>query len=242
VIWVDDVRFLLGDKLERKEFVIDKSGSRMIELRGESFMCTEPSIFGLVNQDYVQRELEWYVSQSLNVNTIPGGPPAIWKQVATASGWVNSNYGWCVWSVDNGEQYSRVRDELRANPYSRRAVMIYNRPSMHLDYSRDGMSDFMCTNAVQYMVREGALSAYVQMRSNDAVFGYKNDYAWQKYVLGMLAADLGISAGQVYWNAGSLHVYERHFYLVDYFNQDGSEFAISKDEYSRAYPESEWAR
>ena len=52
------------------------------------------------------------------------------------------------------------------------------------------------------------------MRSNDVVFGYKNDYAWQKHVLDMLAADLFVEPGEIYWNAGSLHVYSRHFHLI----------------------------
>ena len=83
-----------------------------------------------------------------------------------------------------------------------------------MDYNLNGMSDFMCTNAVQYLYRNGKLNAVVQMRSNDVVFGYKNDYAWQKFVLDKLAADLETDPGKIIWNAGSLHVYERHFKLV----------------------------
>jgi thymidylate synthase len=64
------------------------------------------------------------------------------------------------------------------------------------------------------MIRYGRLNAVVQMRSNDVVFGYRNDYAWQKHVLQKLAKDLGVVEGDIYWNAGSLHVYERHFNMV----------------------------
>jgi thymidylate synthase len=52
------------------------------------------------------------------------------------------------------------------------------------------------------------------MRSNDVVFGYKNDYAWQQYVLKTLASDLGIEPGAIQWQVQNLHVYERHFNLV----------------------------
>jgi thymidylate synthase len=85
---------------------------------------------------------------------------------------------------------------------------------MWVDYRNNGRSDFMCTNAVQYMVRYGKLIAVVQMRSNDVVFGYKNDYAWQVHVHEQLANDLGVIPGEIHWNVGSLHVYERHFNLV----------------------------
>jgi thymidylate synthase len=200
--------------LHCKDFVTDKSGCKMLELRSASFVADEPAIFGTPNEDYIKREIEWYMSCSRNVNDIRGEVPAIWKQVATPDGRINSNYGWCIFSLENGNQFHRVENELRANPESRRAVMIYNRPSMHEDYDKDGMSDFMCTNAVQYMIRDGLLEAHVQMRSNDVVFGYKNDYAWQKHVLEILADKLKVLSGEIYWNVGSLHVYERHFNLV----------------------------
>lgn len=200
--------------LHCKDFVTDKSGCKMLELRSASFVADEPAIFGTPNEDYIKREIEWYMSCSRNVNDIRGEVPAIWKQVAAVDGRINSNYGWCIFSHENGNQFHRVENELRANPESRRAVMIYNRPSMHEDYDKDGMSDFMCTNAVQYMIRDGLLEAHVQMRSNDVVFGYKNDYAWQKHVLEILADKLKVLSGEIYWNVGSLHVYERHFNLV----------------------------
>ena len=205
-------RFLL--KLAAGDFVTDKTGCKMIEIMGASFIADEPAIFGTVNEDYVKREIEWYVSQSLNVNDIPGDVPAIWKAIATPDGRINSNYGWCIFSEENGSQYDNVLKELKQNPDSRRATMIYTRPSMHTDYNKDGMSDFMCTNAVGYLIRNNRLHAHVSMRSNDVIFGYKNDYSWQKYVLDKLAFDLNIELGDIYWNVTSLHVYEKHFHLV----------------------------
>mgnify|MGYP003326815272 FL=1 len=211
---VYDIREWFKYLLNCGDFVIDKTGCKMLEIRSASFVASEPAIFGTPNEDYIKREIEWYMTCSLNVNDIPGETPAIWKQVATKDGLINSNYGWCIFSHANGNQFHRVQNELAANPYSRRAVMIYTRPTMWDDYNRDGMSDFMCTNAVQYVIRHDRLEAHVQMRSNDVVFGYKNDYAWQKYVLEMLANSLEVLPGAIYWNVGSLHVYERHFNLV----------------------------
>lgn len=211
---VDQIRTYFRTALENEQFVMDKTGVKMLELVGESFLANEPAIFGKVNEEYVQAELEWYLSCSLNVNDIPGGPPKIWQQVATEDGFINSNYGWCIFHPDNGMQYEAVKAELLRNPYSRRAVMIYTRPTMHMDYNANGMSDFMCTNAVQYMYRNQKLNAVVQMRSNDVVYGYKNDYAWQRFVLDKLATDLEVPSGDIIWNAGSFHVYERHFKLV----------------------------
>lgn len=194
------------------------SGNTTIEIVGAGFIADEESIFGSVNWDYVKREEEWYYSMSLNVNDFPGGPPAIWKAVADKDGFVWSNYGHTIFSDRNRNQYDHARDELKKNPESRRAVMIYTRPSMWLDYNLNGRSDFTCTNVVQYLLRDGKLNAVVQMRSNDAVFGYKNDRAWQQHVLEKLSNDLSVEPGSLVWNVGSLHVYSRHYHLVDPVN------------------------
>ena len=218
---VDDVRKEFKYLLQEESFVTDKSGVKTIEIINACFIADEELIFGEVNDDYVKRELAWYKSMSLNVNDIPGGTPQIWKQVADKDGFINSNYGWCIYSEENGYQFAKVLEELVKNPLSRRAIMIYNRPSMHEDYNKNGMSDFMCTNAVQYFLRDGKLHASVYMRSNDAIFGYKNDYAWQRYVQESLLQGINGRKGTVYalgdigWNVGSLHVYERHFKLVE---------------------------
>ena len=209
---VEHIREHFIDELKYGRFVTDKTGVKTIELIGASFEANQPTIFGDVNDEYVERELEWYKSMSLYVKDIPGKTPAIWKQVASTEGKINSNYGWAIYSEDNGLQYLNVLDELTKNPNSRRAVMIYTRPTMWSDYNHNGMSDFMCTNAVQYMIRDGQLVAIVQMRSNDVVFGYRNDYAWQKYVADELSADLELSRQpKIIWQVGNLHVYERHF-------------------------------
>jgi thymidylate synthase len=99
----------------------------------------------------------------------------------------------------------------------------------------------MCTNAVQYLIRDGVLHACVQMRSNDAVLGYKNDRAWQHTVLSRLAHDLSLPVGDLFWSAGSLHVYERHFFLVDHYDKTG-EIAITKSKYRELYPDSPYGQ
>ena len=209
---VEDIRQHFIGELMDSNFVTDKTGVKTIEMIGATFEADEPTIFGEINEDYIQRELDWYKSMSLYVDDIPGITPAIWQQVADRGGKINSNYGWAIYHKDNHLQYANVLNELTFSPNSRRAVMIYTRPTMWQDYNRDGMSDFMCTNAVQYMIRDGQLVAIVQMRSNDVVFGYRNDYAWQKYVANMLTIDLGLDVEpKIIWHVGNLHVYERHF-------------------------------
>lgn len=231
---VEDIREQFAALYKDEEFVTDKFGGRVLEIVGASFIADQELIFGAVNEEYVQRELDWYMSQSLYVKDIPGGAPKIWQQVACKNGRINSNYGWCIYSSTNGSQYQNVLAELKRSPDSRRATMIYTRPNMWTDYNENGRSDFMCTNAVQYILRKGKLDAIVQMRSNDAWAGYRNDWAWQYHVLASLANDLNVEMGNIHWNVGSLHVYDRQFYLVDHYIKTG-EVHISKEEYDQLY-------
>ena len=142
---------------------------------------------------------------------------------ANHHGEINSNYGNLIYNAKHYNQYYNVLSELRNNPDSRRASMVYQRPSIWVDYNDNGKNDFICTNAVTYYIRDDQLHCVVQMRSNDVVFGYKNDYAWQEHVLYQLCEDLNaydlnldntIAVGNIYWQVQNLHVYERHFDLV----------------------------
>ena len=212
---VSDIRAKLIEKYKNEDFVIDKTGVKTIELIGESFVVDEDWIIRPPNYGYIERELAWYKSQSLYVEDIPGQTPAIWKQVADKNGKINSNYGYLIWSEENGRQYDNVLNELRKNPNSRRAVMIYNRPTMHSDYCTDGMSDFICTYANDFLIRDGKLISHYLMRSNCAIFGANNDFAWARYVQQKLAHDLDIAVGDLIWTASSLHVYEYHFCHIE---------------------------
>ena len=224
---VDDIRQHFIGELNDGEFTIDKTGARTIELIGASFIADAPSIFGTPSKEYIDKEIEWYESESTNINDINEGnePPAAWKYAADQYGNINSNYGHLIYSQKYYGQYWQVLDELVSNPDGRRAMMVYNRPSIWAEYNENGKSDFICTNAVAYYIRDNILHGVVQMRSNDVVFGYKNDYAWQRYVLDKLVKDYNINrpilldrdpieAGHLIWQVQNLHVYERHFDLV----------------------------
>jgi thymidylate synthase len=214
---VSDIRHYFIDELHDEAFTEDRTGQKTIELLGASFLADEPAIFGTVNQDYVEAELEWYNSCSTNVNDIhpDKDAPAAWQYAANDHGEINSNYGHLIYDDKFYNQYERVLWELEENRDTRRASMIYQRPSIWVEFNEAGKNDFICTNAVTYYVRNDELQAVVQMRSNDVVFGYKNDYAWQQNVLESLSQDLGINPGFITWQVQNLHVYERHFHLVE---------------------------
>lgn len=207
---VTNIREQFLKKYLEKDIIYGRGGNT-IEIIGASFLANESTIFGSINSDFTSRELEWYKSQSLSIANFPGDAPSTWQDTANSKGEINSNYGWCIYSLENGAQFYHIVSELRKNPHSRRAVAIYTRPSMHMDAVKDGKQDFICTNTVQYLLRYDRLSCVVQMRSNDAIYGYKYDLAWQKYILQELSHELNVDTGDIYWQVGSLHIYERHF-------------------------------
>lgn len=221
MLFIEDIR----DEFARLR-VSGKTVNGTLELIGESFLANEASVFGQPNPDYIERELSWYKSGSLSVHDIPGGAPKIWEQVSSSEGLINSNYGYLFMDDRNGSQLDNVVKHLLQDLGTRRATAVYTRPEIHAQWNFDGMSDFICTNAVQYLVRDGALNVIVQMRSNDIVFGYRNDYAWHRFAQGLVIADLAshgvvVKPGVIVWHAASLHMYERHFWMLDHFIESG---------------------
>jgi thymidylate synthase len=79
------------------------------------------------------------------------------------------------------------------------------------------MNDFICTLGVQYMIRDNKLYSVVNMRSNDIIYGFFNDFYWQATIQERLLNDLidngykDLKMGKMIWVANSLHVYEKHF-------------------------------
>ena len=131
-----------------------------LEIVNACFIADENVVFGEVNEYYAEKEHNWYMSQSLNVNDIQGKVPLIWQNVSDKNGNINSNYGWCVFSKDNHLQFEKVVNTLLSDKTSRQALMIYTRPSMHIDAFENGMKDFMCTISVQYLIRCDILRVY----------------------------------------------------------------------------------
>ena len=186
MIGTQDIAKYFIQELEKQNFTIDKTGQKTIELIPASFKADASAIFGEPNLEYIVAELEWYRSHSTNIHDIHSEekePPQAWQYAADEYGNINSNYGKLIYSDQYYNQYEKVVKELTNHPDSRRASMIYQRPSIWTEYNEGNKSDFICTNAVTYYIRENQLDCVVQMRSNDVVFGYKNDYAWQRQVL-----------------------------------------------------------
>ena len=219
-----DIRNELIRLYKANEFRIGKYG-KTIEIQNAHFLADKDWIIRKPNYDYAKREIEWYESQSLYVKDIPGGAPKIWQACADRDGKISSNYGWCIFSDENYRQFYNCVDRLLYDEHTREACMIYNRPSMQYDFNYNGMHDFMCTYATQVFLNDIGDNKYkldytVFQRSCDACFGYNNDNIWHRYVMNKLVDELkrydrDVILGDMTYNCGSLHVYERHFKYLE---------------------------
>lgn len=225
--YVDD----LFTCMEAQYYADKTEGNRTVELICPMFVLDpqQPILdFGVksTNLDYCGIEVEWYMSQSLSISGYVDYVK-IWNDICSKDGlkMVNSNYGWCIFSSENGEQYKNCVEALLKDKTSRRAVMIYTRPSMHTDYCKNGMNDFMCTDGVQCFIRNNPhtgneeLIYVVKQRSCDFIYGFFNDFYWHCHIYRSMYDVLKVKypelcVGPILYNAYSFHVYERHFALL----------------------------
>lgn len=105
-----------------------------------------------------------------------------------------------------GDQLQFIEDELRRNPYSRRAVVNVrdNAVDQHNDHPA-------CLQHIQFMIRDNALEMHVLMRSNDAWQAAFMNAVGFISIQQQLAKKLGVEVGSYSHTANSFHVYEKDF-------------------------------
>ena len=198
--------------------VKDFNEAGLLEIINASFIANEDSIFGTVNRNFADRERAWYLTLSKSIFDFKA-PPEQWLNVSGEGGEINSNYGWAVFSRENHRQYYHAIKQLKRDPATKRSCMIYNRPSMQLEYNEYGKNDFICTWSVQLFIRESTLYYCVNMRSNDVIWGYRNDLYWHKWMyekvyLELLNEYCNLKRHDILWFANTLHIYPWHFHYV----------------------------
>lgn len=156
---------------------------------------------------YADRELEWYLTGSLDAASAPS---KFWSKIADQQGRIVSNYGHMVMF---DEQYpgglvalDHVVKLLRKDPDSRQAIIHYNQPKHY----RPNSKDVPCTLTAQVLIRKGRLSMWVTQRSCDMWLGLPYDVPWHCYLIRALSRELGVTAGEFHHSIGSLHLYEKN--------------------------------
>lgn len=182
---------------------------------------------------YVKAELDWYKSMDLSIighEGIESNPT--WQSCCTKDEKkeINSNYGWCVFSEENGSQYDNCLEVLKKDKTTRNAIIMYNRPEIYKDYKRNGMHDMICTFMSHFFIRNNKLYMIHNMRSNDIRYGFIcSDLAWNCFVYQNMYEDLkstypDLEVGTIIWTSDSMHLYSRHFEDLKNFVESEREF------------------
>ena len=186
---------------------------------------------------YVKAELDWYKSMDLSIighEGIESNPT--WQSCCTKDEKkeINSNYGWCVFSEENGSQYDNCLEVLKKDKTTRNAIIMYNRPEIYKDYKRDGMHDMICTMYSHFFIRDNKLYMVHNMRSSDIRYGFIcSDLAWNCFVYQNMYEDLkstypDLEVGTIIWTSDSMHLYSRHFEDLKNFVESGQNFRVSR--------------
>ena len=238
----------------------ERTGNKV--LYAASWLADRPSMIGKRNEDWVRRELNWFVSGSNNLKDMEPPIPGAFQACAGEDGSVNSAYGHILFGCNPrndpdpelpeftvGEHLAhRAFKALRDNPATRHGVIIVSDRNVHGLHHKNGRNDFICTNALNFMVEDGTnkLHLIVQMRSMDAVWGYRADYSMWDHLMDNMVTSLerhheGITRGDIIFQVANLHVYPRHFNLLERAYQD-AEARLTKQVFDNMYVRAAWGR
>jgi thymidylate synthase len=191
-------------------------GTQTLEVLHASFLIEDPTDINILNParkfktSYAMAEWLWYLSHDPRVNNI-GKLASTWNRIADENGVVESNYG-----VYLRTQWAWVLKDLYDDPESRRATFVINQ----VHHKGANTQDYPCTHYVQFFIRDSKLHMSVNMRSNDAVYGFCNDVFTFALFQQLMLNDLNLRGkdyklGHYYHHAGSFHVYDHHYAMMD---------------------------
>lgn len=224
---------LLGAVMAGPEHESAPRGQPVRESLGVAFRLLDPRdrIAALPGAapGYAVAETLWYLSGDDSTEWIAYYAP-FWRGISDDGLTANSAYGarvfrpfhervhgdallarWEHEGVPTQSQWQYVRDELRHDPDSRRAV-IQIRSAMDSWLAK---KDVPCTLALQFFLRGGALHMVANMRSSDLVLGIPHDVFAFTCLQELMALELGVGLGGYTHVANSLHVYDRDRARVD---------------------------
>ena len=205
--------------LQRNGTLVNSRGTKQKEIINYNICILDPTALSIeprarkFNPNYATTEWLWYLSQSRSAKNI-GKMAGIWKQIADGRDEVESNYGLYIF-----EQWNWVLQELLHDRDTRRATIAINQPF----HKYANPCDYPCTQYLQFLIRDNKLHLVVNMRSNDAIYGFCNDVfafsLFQQLMLNELNWKLDgketLSLGHYYHHAGSFHIYESHWPMMD---------------------------
>lgn len=213
--WIETLRYI-----EEHGEYFSPRGLKIKEVRNFSICITEPKkrlIYNPIRKmslPYAFGELIWYLTGDNSLKTMEYYS----KRMKNFSddGWtLNSAYGYRIFGKHEQigfNQFEEVISKLKNDKDTRQAIVHLHTPSNKVT------KDEVCTLTLQFMIRNDKLEMFVNMRSNDIVWGFTYDMFNFTMIQELIANELGIEMGAYYHNAASMHIYEKDFYLIKVVN------------------------
>jgi thymidylate synthase len=202
----------IRDSGARKE---DRTGTGTVSVFGHQMRFDLRVGFPLVTTKKLHlrsiiHELLWFLKGETNVKYLRDNAVTIWDEWADERGDLGPVYGkqWRSWAAADGreiDQLTRVVDELKANPNSRRLVVsAWNVGEL------DKMALLPCHALFQFYVAEKRLSCQLYQRSADALLGVPFNIASYALLTHMVAQQCDLELGDFIWTGGDCHLYLNH--------------------------------
>lgn len=160
-------------------------------------------------------ELLWFLRGDTNTQYLHERGVSIWDEWADEQGNLGPVYGyqWRSWPAPDGrhiDQISKVLEQLRRNPDSRRLIVsAWNVADL------DKMALQPCHAFFQFYVANGRLSCQLYQRSADVFLGVPFNICSYALLTHMLAQQTGLQPGEFIWTGGDCHLYLNHLEQVD---------------------------
>ena len=155
-------------------------------------------------------ELLWFLKGDTNVKYLKDNGVSIWDEWADENGELGPVYGkqWRSWQTTSGQsidQISRVIDQIKHNPDSRRLLVIAFNPA-----DIDKMALPPCHAFFQFYVSQGKLSCQLYQRSADVFLGVPFNIASYALLTHMMAQVCNLKVGDFVHTLGDAHLYLNH--------------------------------
>jgi thymidylate synthase len=209
--YLDLMRYIL-EHGNRKH---DRTGTGTLSVFGPQLRFDLQAGFPLLTTKKVHlksivHELLWFLKGETNTRYLKENGVSIWDEWADENGELGPVYGyqWRSWPAPDGrhiDQISRVIEEIKSNPNSRRLlVSAWNVADL------DKMALMPCHAFFQFYVAEGKLSCQLYQRSADLFLGVPFNIASYALLTLMVAQVCGLKAGEFVHALGDTHLYLNH--------------------------------
>ena len=163
----------------------------------------------------ILHELLWFLSGDTNTAYLKRHGISIWDEWADENGDLGPVYGrqwraWPAWDGSHIDQITKIVDELKSNPDSRRLIVsAWNVAEL------DEMALSPCHCLFQFWVAEGRLSCQLYQRSADVFLGVPFNIASYALLTLMVAQVAGLKPGDFVHTFGDAHLYLNHLEQAD---------------------------